>query len=737
MMITHPGADGRRQPPKRCPVSDPGSDPGMQDPDRNGSVMMIMKESMTMKHMKHWMTVLAALVLALMMTVGAFAEALPVEEPAELFGDPWVNSMVIGNLPETAPDLKDDFYAAVNYDVLAANQNGIYMPMMTAAAEVEAVVTALLQDGSAAGDDIAQLKIFWEQAADMDALRAAGYSEVNPYLERISAAASLEELNAVLTAEDFPFSPYLTMPVAPLSLNEENGVWIYPALSLTSDFSNGMNNYTEPATDAASLSQKISSLDRTEYLPGVLTALGVEAENIGSTILDLFNTEVSYISKTYSEATAALADYGYISDAQQRLSPEELAGFCSRFPLAETLKKFGKDKASAYIVLYPDWLKALDALWTKENLDKLKLLTRFKVLMEVAPFLSPDYVNEMRAQNGKAPLEKATNPWYVCNRVDTFGHLLGKIYAKQVLGSELKEKLTAITQELVDTYRTLLNETEWLSAESREKALEKLDNMRMGILEPDGGYYDFFGLKLTPSSEGGTLFSNYLALKACINEQENSLIGKPAKADLAWKACNPLMANCFYDPFSNSVNVLPGFMFSYNCPKDATESQMLGGLGTVIAHEISHAFDYAGSQCDAYGRGIGILSEADREIFLSKVKAVEDYYNAITVLPDVYCRGTFLRVENTADLAGMKAAVLLAKTKGLDLQAFFRENARLYATVVPEAVITALMSDPHALSYLRVNVNLQMLDEFYEAFDVKEGDGMYVKPEERLKTWGK
>ena len=71
-MITHPGADGRRQPPKRCPVSDPGSDPGMRDPDRNGSGMMIMKESMTMKHMKHWMTVLAALVLALMMTVGAF-----------------------------------------------------------------------------------------------------------------------------------------------------------------------------------------------------------------------------------------------------------------------------------------------------------------------------------------------------------------------------------------------------------------------------------------------------------------------------------------------------------------------------------------------------------------------------------------------------------------------------------------------------------------------------------------
>jgi len=690
-----------------------------------------------MKHMKHWITALAALVLALVMTVGAFAEALPAEEPAELFGSPWVNSMVVGNLPETAPDLKDDFYAAVNYDVLAANQGGMYMPIMTAAAELEAAVTALLQDGSQAGNEITQLKIFWEQAADMDALRSAGYSQVTPYLERISAVGSLEELNAVLTAEDFPFSPYLTMPVAPLALNEENGVWIYPALSLTTDILNGTNNYTEPAADAAELMQKISSLDRNMYLKDTLTTLGVEAEKVGDTMLDLFNTEVSYVSKTYNEATAALADYGYITDAPQRLSPEDLASLCSRFPLTATLKKFGKDKASAYIVLYPDWLKALDSLWIEENLDRLKLLTGFKVLMEAAPFLNPDPVNEIRAQNGKMTLDVATNPWNVCNQADTFGQLLAKLYAENVLGSGLKEKLTAMTQELVETYRTLLNETEWLSAESREKALEKLDNMRLNVLEPDGGYYDFSGLKLTPSSEGGSLFTNYLVLKAYLNEQENSCIGKPAKADLAWKVCNPTIANCFYDPFSNTVNLLPGFMFSYNCPKDATEEQMLGGLGTVIAHELSHAFDYAGSQCDAYGRGIAFLTEADQEIFLGKVKAVEDYYNAIIVMPGVNCQGTLLRVENTADLAGLKAAAMLAKTKGLDLQAFFRENARIYATAVPESTITALLNDTHALSYLRVNVNLQMVDEFYEAFDVKEGDGMYVKPEERLKTWGK
>lgn len=689
-----------------------------------------------MKHRKQWLISLPALILAMIMAAGAFAEAQPVEE-TERFGSPWVNSIIAGNLPDPAPDLKDDFYTAVNYEALAANQNNLYMPMALGAAEIEARVTALLQEESLTGEDVAQLRIFWEQAADTDALREAGSSPVAPYLERIDAAASIEELNAVLTAEDFPFSPFVVMHVAATALNESNGVWIFPALSYTTDFLNGPNQYIEPAEDAAGLLTKVSNLDRYLYLTYAMKVLGVAGDKIADTVLELFNMEVSYVSKGYSDAASALADYGYITNAPQRLSAEDLDRMCSRFPLTATLKKFGKDKAPAYISLYPDWLKELDALWTEENLARIKLLARFKVIMEAAPFLDPDFINEPRVQSGQPALDAATNPWYVCCRTETFGHLLASLYTEKILGNGLKEQLISITKELTDTYRALLNETEWLSAESREKALEKLDNIRMNILEPDGGYYDFTGLKLTPASEGGSLFTNYLAIKACMNEQENSCIGKPAQADLPWKSNSPMVANCFYDPFSNTVNLIPGFIFSYNCPKNATEEQMLGAVGTVIAHELSHAFDYAGSQCDAYGRGIAFLTEADREIFLGKVKAVEDYYNTIVLAPGVNCNGTFLRVENTADLAGLKAAARLAKSKGMDLRAFFRAYASLYVTVVPETFLPILLNDTHALSYLRVNVNCQMVDEFHEAFDIREGNGMYVRPEECLKTWGK
>ena len=692
-----------------------------------------------MKYLKKRAAALLALLLSLAVVVGTFGEALPAEETAGLFGSPWVNSMVTGNLPETAPEEKDDFYTAVNYDYLTASQAaGMSLPLAMNGAEIQASVMALLQDESLSGNELDQLKIFWEQAADMEALREDSLSRISPYLERIAAAASIQELNEVLTAEDFPFSPYLAMPVAPLALNEENGVWIFPALALTSDYSNGANSYSEPVEDAVSFQQKMSSLERVLYIPVVLSALGVPDGDTAGTVLDLFNTEVAYVKEGYSEAKAAASEYGFISSAPQRMTMEELGSQCSRFPLAATLARFGKDKASAFVVPCPGWLKELDHLWTDENLDRMKLLTQYKVLMEVVPFLSPEPINSLRELNQQQPLDAATNPWFVCNRADTFGHLLAKLYTEKVLGNEMKDQLTSITRGLIDTYRTLIEETEWLSAESRANALEKLDHMRLNVLEPDGGYIDFSGLKLTPSSEGGSLLDSYLTLKAYLNETENALIGMPAKADLPWKVINPLTTNCFYDPFSNSVNLLPGFLFSWTCPDGASEAQVLGGLGTVIGHEISHAFDYAGSQCDAYGLGNPILTEADREVFLEKVKAVENYYDNITVLPGVNCRGTSLRVENTADLAGLKAAAALAKARGLDLKAFFQEYARIYAMAVPQSYQEILNNiDTHAPAYLRVNVNVQMADEFYEAFDVQEGDGMYVKPEDRLTTWGK
>ena len=143
--------------------------------------------------MKKLISIFLFLCLTAGIVSGAFAEAQPAEAPAELFGSPWINTNVIGNLPETAPEAKDDFYACVNYNELAANQAGTYMPIQIGAAEIQPAVMALLQDESVNVPGLDQLKIFWEQVADMEALHNSGNSEVIPYLDRFSAARWLTD----------------------------------------------------------------------------------------------------------------------------------------------------------------------------------------------------------------------------------------------------------------------------------------------------------------------------------------------------------------------------------------------------------------------------------------------------------------------------------------------------------------------------------------------------------------
>lgn len=282
-------------------------------------------------------------------------------------------------------------------------------------------------------------------------------------------------------------------------------------------------------------------------------------------------------------------------------------------------------------------------------------------------------------------------------------------------------------------------ETEWISEETRANALEKLDNMTLNILGPKDGYIDFSGLQLKSSDEGGTLLSNYLAIKKYRNELENAMIGRPATADIIWRVTSTAIPNAFYDPMTNSINIMPAFINGLNWWDGITEMEIIGGLGTVIGHEISHGFDFYGSQFNGYGEPTPILADDDLENFLNRVNQIVAYYDGLTVLPGIATPGNDLKMENTADLMGVKAAAILAASKeNADMKTFFEMYAKLYVQVTEYYIAVMFMQlDTHAPNVLRVNVNAQMTPEFYEAFGVQEGDGMYLKPEDRLVVWGK
>ncbi len=684
---------------------------------------------------------LAALLTAfiLLLSIGAAgAEALPAESSAPIFGTPWVNSNVMGNLPAESPEAKDDFYLNSNYFLLSSYQQEGYDQMTAPNNDVQDVVMKFIESEEDLGSDVAQLRILFELGSDTDRLTKEGISPVQPYLARIAAVQSLQELNALLTAEDFPFSPYIAAYTAPGGLDKENVVLLAPALSMSDDPITGAEFYGSPVDEAGLMN--MIGLSNAIYASIAAGNLGYTQEEAPGKVVDFINMEVSYVHHSGTTAYFQTAEYGTYGRSYTFMTPGDTYALSTDFPLEATLKKFGKDKSTAFTTTNPEWIKALNDLWKEENLAALKELTAFKVLMECYPFLDQEKANVIRLYSaGSGVYTAKVNGYAVCNRCTTLPGLVSRLYVENGLGRETVDRLKKMTNDLIDTYCEMVSETEWLSESGKQKALDKLKNMNLNILEPADGYMDFSGLKLTPASEGGSLLDAYLAIKAYRNEKENEMIGQKATSDLLWRIMAPTMINCFYESTTNSINVLPGFVTSSVFDKGMTDMDLLGTIGTVIAHEISHGFDYLGSQFDARGRGEPILSDADREAFLARVQKIVDFFDKIEILPGVYCFGNNLKMENAADLSGMLVAAKLAGSDpNNDLDVFFRSYARLYAYAVQYYVVSVMNNyDTHAARYLRVNVPVQMCPEFVKTYNIQEGDGMYVAPENRLVIWGK
>ena len=688
---------------------------------------------------RKWIALLMA--LALLLNVGfAAAEAQP-QPQEELFGSPWINSTVIGNVLPEKPEAKDDLFQYANYETITEHQEN-YLPWQEAGAAIQNAVIGMIGDETLTDPEMQALRTMFFQASDDDGLSKTGWTEADAYVEKILAAATLDELNSALLAEDFPFSPYITMMVIPENLKKDNIAYIMPSLALGDDPIGGMLDlYDAEATDPTQFLQKMMQMNQGLNSFTVLNHLGLAEDNMTllAEEMDLFNMEMSYIGKIPKTRDYMSQAYGYGSAIHKYLTAEELDALSPSFPLTATLKKFGKDASSVYSVDSPEWISALNDLWKEENLAKLKILTAWKVLSECSPYITQEPFNFIKNSMQQPTLSGAENGWSVISRNQVFSPLVAKLYAEKVLGSEVKEKLTEVTDGLIEVYRQIYSETEWISEETRANALEKLDNMTLNILGPKDGYIDFSGLQLKSSDEGGTLLSNYLAIKKYRNELENAMIGRPATADIIWRVTSTAIPNAFYDPMTNSINIMPAFINGLNWWDGITEMEIIGGLGTVIGHEISHGFDFYGSQFNGYGEPTPILADDDLENFLNRVNQIVAYYDGLTVLPGIATPGNDLKMENTADLMGVKAAAILAASKeNADMKIFFEMYAKLYVQVTEYYIAVMFMQlDTHAPNVLRVNVNAQMTPEFYEAFGVQEGDGMYLKPEDRLVVWGK
>ena len=297
------------------------------------------------------------------------------------------------------------------------------------------------------------------------------------------------------------------------------------------------------------------------------------------------------------------------------------------------------------------------------------------------------------------------------------------------------ERIASFCREVIDTYREMLRQTEWLSDETKEKAIEKLDKMDIRVIYPDK-WEDDSMVRITPKKEGGSYAKAQEEFVRTLRDFEQELYAKPADPEL-W-ITDILQSNAAYVFGENAFYIYAGYLGEEIYRSDMTIEELYGGLGHTIAHEISHAFDPKGALYDADGNMADWWTPEDKDAFRERTKKLIAWYDSVTAFDDgTACSGTLWQAEAVADMAGLKCLLKMAgKTEGFDYDRFFRADAAFWRRLdtLPKAQMITLR-DSHPLHYLRGNATMQQFDEFLETYDIQPGDGMYLAPEDRITVW--
>lgn len=310
------------------------------------------------------------------------------------------------------------------------------------------------------------------------------------------------------------------------------------------------------------------------------------------------------------------------------------------------------------------------------------------------------------------------------------------MYVANYCTYEQKEYLENLLSDLVDSYKEILNNEDWISDKTKKKAVDKLNKMTFRVLYPDtmNAYegLDLNGLSLVEAVAAVRDY-NLKNDAAKINTKVNK-----SDWDLSDEMMTTTTTNAYYMPSDNSATIMAGIVAADNYfSLDASYEENLSHIGVVMGHEISHAFDSSGYMFDANGDMNQWWTTKDVEAFQERVDKVAKYYSSFSIYRDGdYLDGSKVEGEATADMGGMRCALNLAsKRDDFDYEKFFLSYAKTFVSCQNFTTEIAMAQDVHPVAFLRCNVVVQQFDEFYDTFDIKEGDGMYLAPKKRIAVW--
>ena len=652
------------------------------------------------------------------------------------------HGIILENM-DTSVNPKDDFYNYVNGNWMKNTKipedrtiwGGFSVLRKSTDSDVLEILAKAKKSGNyASNTDQAKALFLFDSKLDIDTRNAAGTIPLQPALDAIASIENLKDLQTVLMTTPNVSSPFIDF----ISFADLNDSAINAAYVTENGLGLGDRDYY---LDMDTKSVEIRS-KYVEHISRMLQFLGDDEISATASAEKILAMEtqlaIPRLDKVQSRDMRNYNNPTSISEIQLLIPSLNIENMMA--------DKGIKQKIDTLIVTQPKFIIALNSFLTEHTIDDIKTLLRWDTFVSSANRLTEEievanwefYSKYLRdAKEMRPAKERALT--VVNNNV---GEALGKLYVDAKFPPEAKENAEEMIANVIASYQVRIQLLDWMSDETKTKAIEKLDKFTIKIGYPDT-WEDYSTMEIKKEN---TYFENITAINKWALAKNLSEIGEPVDKT-AW-GMSPQTVNAYFNPLNNEIvfpaAILQAPFYDYL----ADDAVNYGGIGAVIGHEISHAFDDSGARFDANGNLVNWWSEEDLKQFTARGDALAAQYSKIEVLDSVYINGKFTLGENIGDLGGVLGAYdglqLLYKKNGRpeDIdgftaeQRFFMSWTTVWRTLTrDEELRTRIKTDPHSPGMIRATQPLINIDAFYEAFDIKEGDEMFVPVEERVRIW--
>lgn len=630
---------------------------------------------------------------------------------------------------------RDDFYLAVNGPTLAEKKIEPTEPSWSWFKEQSLKNTKILEqelheiaakEGSyAKGTPEQKIADLYRCAVDMERRDATARQHLQDVLAPVRQARTTDELTQALlqVREVSGASVFVDYTADRMPDSLRYAARIVPAGTILSKY----ELEKEPQPGAWQAYKK--------YIADVLTEAGCPEEEAVRQAEAIFAMEQSWAPVMLSSEERN--DFAVLNTMYTR---KEIEAFLPHMDGRRLLSSWKLTKEKKLFLADAAYLQKLDEAYVQDNLPLLKSYAVFRIMDGFAPYADSQLRDLQRSYTQyRFGIEKSRSDEETASRMvqALLPYEFGQIYMKDHCSPDAVRDVTAMIDKIRGVYRERLLKNDWLGEDTKKEAIGKLDALRVFVGGPAADDKPIIEdmPDVVSEEDGGDLLSNIMHNAVLVQDQVHQLIGTDFDPD-KWYAFQPQDVNAAYIPANNSITIPAGILNLPFYSPDASYGANLGGIGVVIGHEISHAFDPNGSQYDKDGNMKNWWTAGDYAMFQQKAAAFAPYYSRYEVGEGLYENGALVANEAIADCGGLSVATEIAGGDENTLRDLYRSFAAIFASkMTPQLLLQSVQTDPHPIMQARVNGALSATDSFYEAYDVEDGDGMYVAPEQRVKLW--